>query len=367
MDNIKKFEDFLDRMQGLLNEAKKQGHIIVRVEDLENAFPELKESEDERIREKIIATIHLYYGEPLEDEAKEMIAWLEKQGDKDKLIKELGEYKVKYTQEVLEKHLNSMNNKDNERVRKTTIAFLKDFAEQGYENAVECIDWLEKQGTSYTKRCVDDAYVEGMAFAKDELEKQDEQEEPQVCETEDGEVITYSESEGYKVVKPKFHEGEWITNGDYTWKIVEVKPLDYILQAQDGNIVDDTISHVDEQFHSFTIEDAKDGDVLASELCDSIILFKGINDDNNIDFYCDYDFSEIDLPGDRFSVNNGQHYGNVEDSKDFHPATKEQRDALEKAMADAGYIFDFEKKELKKIEQEPTWSEEDGNQVKSNL
>ena len=39
-----------------------------------------------------------------------------------------------------------MNNKDNERLRKTTIAFLKDFAEQGYENAVECIDWLEKQG-----------------------------------------------------------------------------------------------------------------------------------------------------------------------------------------------------------------------------
>ena len=39
-----------------------------------------------------------------------------------------------------------MSNKDDERLRKTAIAFLKDFAEQGYENAVECIDWLEKQG-----------------------------------------------------------------------------------------------------------------------------------------------------------------------------------------------------------------------------
>lgn len=38
-----------------------------------------------------------------------------------------------------------MRNKDNERLRKTTIALLKDFAEQGYENALECIDWLEKQ------------------------------------------------------------------------------------------------------------------------------------------------------------------------------------------------------------------------------
>ena len=35
--------------------------------------------------------------------------------------------------------------------------------------------WLEKQGTSYTKKDVDNAYVEGMAFAKDELEKQGEQ------------------------------------------------------------------------------------------------------------------------------------------------------------------------------------------------
>ena len=48
MDNIKNFEDFLDRMQGLLDSAKKQGHIIVRVEDLENTFPELRESEDDR-------------------------------------------------------------------------------------------------------------------------------------------------------------------------------------------------------------------------------------------------------------------------------------------------------------------------------
>jgi hypothetical protein len=46
--------------------------------EMEIIFPELKESEDVRIRKAIIATIHLYYGEPLEDEAKEMIAWLEK-------------------------------------------------------------------------------------------------------------------------------------------------------------------------------------------------------------------------------------------------------------------------------------------------
>lgn len=35
---------------------------------------------------------------------------------------------------------------ENERVRNTAISFLKEFADKGYENAVECIDWLKGQG-----------------------------------------------------------------------------------------------------------------------------------------------------------------------------------------------------------------------------
>ena len=116
----------------------------------EEIFPELKESEDEKIKNAILNHLKKMWGNSQDDvcgvHVEDAIDWLEKQRDKDKLIQELGEYKVKYTQEVLEKYINSMSNKDNERLRKTTIAFLKDFAEQGYENAVECIDWLEKQG-----------------------------------------------------------------------------------------------------------------------------------------------------------------------------------------------------------------------------
>ena len=112
----------------------------------EYIFPELKESEDEKIRKEIISILRNTYWTSNRNRFNELVAWLEKQGDKDKLIQELGEYKVKYTQEVLEKHITSMSNKDDERLRKTTIAFLKDFAEKGYENAVECIDWLEKYG-----------------------------------------------------------------------------------------------------------------------------------------------------------------------------------------------------------------------------
>ena len=113
-------------------------------EEAEKYFTELKESEDERVKKELIELISCMHD--ADPRKKGWIAWLEKQIDKDKLIKELGKYKVKYTQEILQNHLNSIINKDDERLRKTTIAFLKEFADKGYENAVECIDWLEKQG-----------------------------------------------------------------------------------------------------------------------------------------------------------------------------------------------------------------------------
>ena len=134
------------------DEALKKASAAYKDEDrhlkatLERIFPELKESEDEEIRKEIISILRNVYWISNKNRFNELVAWLEKQRDKDKLIQDLGEYKVKYTQEVLEKYVNSMSNKDDERLRKTAIAFLKDFAEQGYENAVECIDWLEKQG-----------------------------------------------------------------------------------------------------------------------------------------------------------------------------------------------------------------------------
>ena len=110
-------------------------------------FPELKEDDDEKIKKDLIQWVDEFPDTIWRGHYKnDIIAWLEKQGDKDKLIQELGEYKVKYTQEVLEKHITNMSNKDDERLRKNTISFLKEFADLGYENAVECIDWLEKQG-----------------------------------------------------------------------------------------------------------------------------------------------------------------------------------------------------------------------------
>ncbi len=84
MDYEQKYKEALERAKGIMR-GECETAFVYSPTLFGYLFPELAESEDERIRKKIIATINLYYGEPLEDEAKEMISWLEKQGEKDRI------------------------------------------------------------------------------------------------------------------------------------------------------------------------------------------------------------------------------------------------------------------------------------------
>lgn len=77
-EKAKRYDEAIKKLRSLHDNYDTVSTLIDVKKELENIFPELAESEEERIKEKIIATIYLYYGEPLEEEAKEMIAWLEK-------------------------------------------------------------------------------------------------------------------------------------------------------------------------------------------------------------------------------------------------------------------------------------------------
>ena len=82
------------------------------------------------------------------------------------------------------------------------------------EDVHKFMQYIEKQAKAYDFNLTNRSY-DIHAFAKYILvwiEKQGEQEEPQVYETEDGEIITYSETDGYKFVEPNFHEGDWVVN-----------------------------------------------------------------------------------------------------------------------------------------------------------
>ena len=115
---------------------------------LQNIFPEVCESEDEKIRKGIIELVK-QSSEILDKKNQErMLAWLEKQADKDKLIKELGKYKVKYTQEVLSQQLEKQS--EWSEVDKTFMYYtlsnlteLKDRYGEVYGNVGKCIDWIK--------------------------------------------------------------------------------------------------------------------------------------------------------------------------------------------------------------------------------
>ena len=83
----------------------------------------------------------------------------------------------------------------------------------------------------------------------------------------------------------------------------------------------------------------KDGDVLKSPSHHLIWIYK----DNEHYYAC------VNM---NYVTKNVAIDGLLSIPKDACPATREQRKQLEKAMVYAGYIFDFKKKELKKIEDE---------------
>ena len=141
-------------------------------------------------------------------------------------------------------------------------------------------------------------------------------------------------------VSPKFKVGDWVvflsTN---TLQIVKIDLTSNYYWFNDGSF----LAIVDEDcLRPWTIEDAKDGDVLAEH--ETIVLFKKI-EGLNIKCYCTYHY---------LGFNPTFYVDTLQNKTPYHPATKELRDKLEKAITEAGYEWDAKKKELKKIEQKPT-------------
>lgn len=63
---------------------------------------------------------------------------------------------------------------EDEKIRKMIISTLNRDKILTEDEAYDCVAWLEKQGQTFTKKDVDDAYLKGVCDAKHELEKQGE-------------------------------------------------------------------------------------------------------------------------------------------------------------------------------------------------
>ena len=124
--------------------------------------------------------------------------------------------------------------------------------------------------------------------------------------------------------KPKFSKGDWITNGENTLLITNVHTLDYDFKRLDGTEAYDTVDHVDKNFHLWTLDDAKDGDILyLKENYDDIewlILFEKVEDEKIFDNFA--------LATTSKSFFNGDFWGCLDQINVIRPTQQEERKEL---------------------------------------
>ena len=153
-----------------------------------------------------------------------------------------------------------------------------------------------------------------------------------------------------KLIEHKFHVGQYITDGYAGGKITSIEDNYNCYKILDftGGINTSIPFTLQDNYHLWTIQDAKDGDVLC---CKSgwMCIFKTINNHTNtFSSYCFMDsdkcFFNIGIDGhtlDKKFINayNGEIY----------PATKEQRGILFQKMKEAGYKWNADTKTLEKL------------------
>lgn len=145
-----------------------------------------------------------------------------------------------------------------------------------------------------------------------------------------------------KLVESKFKVGDWIISSELgTARIIGINDSnEYQLEYIDGKQIFSSIDYVNYAYDKWTIKDAKNGDVLATS--SGPFIYNG-----------KYDGSSC--PGCYCGINT---LGRFErcicetnwTSKKVYPATKEQRDALMKAMNYVGYKWNAETKTFKRLD-----------------
>jgi len=267
---------------------------------LDTIIPELKDSEDEKIRKHIVTFI--MEAEKMGDapeECAKWLAWLEKQGQVKESI--ISQHEIATCKE----NNDSLTGED-EKIKEAICDCVKLFSFDScffkYVSQEECLAWLEKQG----------------------------------------------EQKPADKVESKFKDGDWVVNKNgepRTFKVIRRSWPDALLQEyKTGKLSHVNVMTLDKQYRLWDItKDAKDGDVLYSPCLSLLWIFKSRDT-----IYCGCNLYYI------------CGVGYFERPTDAIPATKGQCDLLFSKMKEAGYEWDAEKKELKKIEQKPAeWSEEE--------
>lgn len=364
MDYEKKYKEALERAKKwyYAPNADKMPTYANRI--IKEIFPELKESEGEKIRKEIADFIYISAFKPKDIKKKEKwLTWLEKQGNQKPVISDdalrEGITHFGITQYQIDDWLKKYVNVEKQGEQKLCMIQWKG------DNLKEVINFtgkdknFDKWFTSFEEY---EKYVrEHNDIFKLFNEDGSHYEVPVgawIIKTPDGRNVASKAVLKQKLAdktEPKFKVGDWIihqgTNNIY--QVVAVIDNQYQLKYGDNYTIQNC-ADVDRCARLWDItKDAKKGDVLRHNGCTFIFICieKGV------------------VKGLEENLCNGTkacNLGEPNKNNDYSPATKEQRDILFAKMEEAGYQWNAEKKELKLLitnggdfEQKQEWSDED--------
>lgn len=204
------------------------------------------------------------------------------------------------TKEDAEHYFPELKESEDEKTRKQILSFLKEFERDHYRNLdfSSWIAWLEKQGSQILANSAKTCKVES-----------------------------------------KFKVGDWVVdNQGKVGQISSVTDDGYGFCLYDGTYVSGCWK---DNYHLWTIQDAKDGDVLVVN--NEVFIYA-----HRKQMYCiAVAHCFVDIAGDFYI--DGE-FGYVEYGKTtISPATKEMCDLLFQKMKEEGYEWDAEKKKLKRV------------------
>jgi len=325
------------------------------------------ESEDERIRKTLIRVLNENIGNGIEKygaKLEDALAWLEKQGepqDKGEIsdgyhtFNELYYYRMLYNAaffNMLPKewvHKSKRHNDGEECFGGGWFIVMANLPTGQISNHYELKDWDLFQIPEKEVADKWDGHTPQEAadrLHKYLLEKQGERKVnyTTLVETGNGGINTLvteelsinscDEQQPTEKVEPKFQNGQWIVWQNKCYK-VNYNGCGYELIDQNGLRTSLEYGTVDKSAHLWTIQDAKDGDIISSPSHHLIWIYK----DKEHYHAC----VNMNCVTDNFFIN-----GLIIVPNDVCPATKNEKNILFASMIEAGYEWNAEKKELKK-------------------
>ena len=302
-EKARAYDEMIEKLRDFYRDYDTVSCLIDVKEELANLFPELKENKMEwieKIRQELKSYLeHREVKQISESDAiHQWIIWLEKQ----------------------DKHIE--NNEDD-----SDADFTIYYPSKNGEGRYECIPYSFYGMLSSFSEDKDMIDFLHLCFYTEE---------------ECNEWIKQNES--VDTHEHKFNVGDWVvTDKGDTIQITAVNPGYYTID----NGMEFNMSYFDKYWHLWTIQDAKDGDILDEGSC--IFIFKKLNDDMSADTYC-------------VLFDDGDYANNCHLSFDYkttYPATHEKSEELFVRMKSEGYEWDADKKQLNDIKIKPKFCKGD--------